>query len=83
MIKLRLLWRNTKEEVIQHLRMKRIAYGSASSSFHSTRCLKDIAIRTEHPAVADALNQCFYVDDFLSGAKSIAEARQIVKDLCQ
>ena len=78
----RLLWRNTKEKVIQHLRMKRVTYGIASSAFHSTRCLKDIAIRTELPAVADDLNQCFYVD-FLGGAKSIAETRQIVKDLCQ
>ena len=33
--------------------------------------------------MADALNQCFYVDDFLGGANSITEARQIVKDLCQ
>ena len=52
----RLLWRNTKEDVIQHLRMKRVTYGISSSAFHSTRCLKEIATRTELPAVADALN---------------------------
>ena len=42
----RLLWRNSKNEEIQHVRMKRVTYGIASSAFHSTRCPKEVASQT-------------------------------------
>ena len=32
--------------------------------------------------MANALNNCFYVDDFLGGADSIEDARNLVKELC-
>ena len=70
----RLLWRNSKSEEIQHLRMQRVTYGIASSAFHSTRCLKEVASQTQFESVAYALNNCFYVDDFLGGADSIEDA---------
>ena len=78
----RLLWRNSKNEEIQHLRMKRVTYGIASSAFHSKRCLKEVASQTQFESVANALNNCFYVDDFLGGADSIEDARNLVKELC-
>ena len=61
------LWRNSKDEEIKHLQMKRVTYGIASSAFHSTRCLKKVANRAHIPFVADAIDKCFYVDDFISG----------------
>ena len=79
----RLLWRNSKNEEIQHLRMKRVTYGIASSAFRSTRCLKEVASQTQFESVQNALNNCFYVDDFLGGADSIEDARNLVKELCQ
>ena len=79
----RLLWRNSKDEEIKHLRMKRVTYGIASSAFHSTRCLKEVANRAHSSNVADSLNKCFYVDDFLGGANSIDEARSLIRELCQ
>ena len=78
----RLLWRNSKNEEIQHLRMMRVTYGIASSAFHSTRCLKEVASQTQFESVTNALNNCFYVDDFLGGADSIEDARNLVKELC-
>ena len=78
----RLLWRNSKNEKIQHLRMKRVTYGIASSAIHSTRGLKEVARQTQLESVAHALNNCFYKDDFLGGADSIADARNLVKELC-
>ena len=77
----RLLWRNSKNEEIQHLRMKRETYGIASSAFHSTRCFKEVASQTQFESVANALNNCFYVDDFLGGADSIKDAQNLVKEL--
>ena len=78
----RLLWRSKKDEKVKHMRMKRVTYGIASSAFHSTRCLKEVANRTNNHTVADALNNSFYVDDFLCGANTITEARNLMKDLC-
>ena len=78
----RILWRNSENEDIKHLRMKRVTYGIAPSAFHSTRCLKEVANRTQIQSVADALNTCFYVDDFLGGADSIEDARKLLKSLC-
>ena len=78
----RLLWRSKKDEKVKHMRMKRVTYGIASSAFHSTRCLKEVANRTNNHTVADALNSSFYVDDFLGGAYTITEARNLMKDLC-
>ena len=62
--------------------MKRVTYGIGSSAFHSTCCLKEVANRTNNHTVADALNNSFYVDDFLGGANTITEARNLMKDLC-
>ena len=67
----RLLWRNSKNEEIQHLRMKRWTYGIASFAFHSTRCPKEVASQTQFESMANALNNCFYVDNFLGGADGI------------
>ena len=59
-----------------------MTYGFASSAFHSTRCLKEVASQTQFESVANALNNCFSVDDFLGGADSFEDARNLVKELC-
>ena len=77
----RSLWRESKDGPLRHLRMKRVTYGIASSSFHSTRCLKEIANHTENSIVRDCLNRSFYVDDFLGGAPTINEAKNLLDNL--
>ena len=77
----RILWRESKDGPLRHLRMKRVTYGIASSAFHSTRCLKEIANRTENSIVRDCLYRCFYVDDFLGGAPTIDEAKSLLDNL--
>ena len=47
----RLLWRNRKNEKIQHLRMKRVTNGIASSAFHYKRGLKEVARQTQLESV--------------------------------
>ncbi|XP_063722419.1 uncharacterized protein LOC134848836 [Symsagittifera roscoffensis] len=39
----RILWRSNKSDEIKHLKMTRVTYGIASSAFHSTRCLNEVA----------------------------------------
>ena len=61
--------------------MIRVTYGIASSSFHSTRCLKEVAKRTCNSKVQIHLEHSFYVDDFLGGANSVEDARKLIADL--
>ena len=63
--------------------MKRVTYGVASSAFHSTRCLEEVAHRTENSIVRDCVNRCFYVDDFLGGAPTIAEVKILLESLVE
>ena len=72
------LTKTFKDKKVKHMRMKRVTYGNASSAFHSTRCLKEVANRTNNHTVADALNKSFYVDDFLGGANTITEAQRVI-----
>ena len=61
--------------------MTSVTYGIASSSFHSTRCLKEVSKRTCNPNVQHHLEHSFYVDDFLGGANSVEDARKLIADL--
>ena len=77
----RLLWRNTSQDPLKHLRLTRIIYGVSCSAHLSTRCLTETANRTQKPHVAHALRHAFYVDDFLGGAHSLEEAQHLIQDL--
>ena len=39
----RLLWRDSNEDFIKQFRMTRVTYGIASSAFHSTRSVVEVA----------------------------------------
>ena len=81
---LRLLWRFSEDEPVQTFRLTRVIYGVASSSYHSIRCLREAAQLDGVPKAAkEAILRDFYVDDILTGASSIEEAEQLLKDLIQ
>ena len=77
----RINWRERKEVPVHIFCMTRVTYGIASSSFHSTRCLKEVAKRTCNSKVQYHLEHSFYVDDFLVGANSVEDARKLIADL--
>ena len=74
----RILWRDNPTEPLQHLRMTRVTYGIASSAFHATRCLKQVAELCGETLFVSSIQNDFYVDDFLSGASSTAEAKLLL-----
>ena len=74
----RILWRDNSTEPLQHLRMTRVTYGIASSAFHATRCLKQVAELCGETLFVSSIKNDFYVDDFLSGASSTAEAKVLL-----
>ena len=81
---MRLLWRFSEIEPVQTFRLTRVIYGVASSSYHSIRCLREAAQLEGVPKAAkEAILRDFYVDDILTGARSIEAAEQLLNDLTQ
>ena len=79
----RILWRDNPQEPIKHLRMTRVTYGIASSSFHSIRSLQETANRLSDDSLKRAILHDFYVDDYLGGAADNDSARKLVFTLIQ
>ena len=61
--------------------MTRVTYGIASSAFHSTRSVVEVANLCKDQVLAQSIN-VFYVDDYLSGAESIEDAKTKVDKIC-
>ena len=79
----RILWRDDETQKLQTLRMTRVTYGIASSAFHSTRCLADIADKTSDEENKYPIKHGFHVDDFFGGSNSTDEARILIQKLCE
>ena len=79
----RILWRDNPQEPIKHLRMTRVTYGIASSSFHSIRSLQETANRLSDDLLKRAILHDFYVDDYRGGAADNDSARELVFTLIQ
>ena len=80
----RILWKFTADGPVETLRMTRVTYGVASSSYHSIRSLRECANLSEvSTEVQRAILRNFYVVDILTGAISIDEARILQKQLME
>ena len=80
----RIVWRDYVTDEIRELRMTRVTYGVARSSYHSTRALQESG-KTNGPkpnTVNVNLND-FWVDDLLSGANTLEEACVLQDDLIE
>lgn len=73
----RILWRI--KDKIQTLQINTLTFGAASSPFLAIRVLIELANneRLKYPSAAEILTKHLYVDDLLSGANDVAEARAI------
>ena len=63
--------------------MLRCLYGIASSAFHCTRAVKEVADLCANKDLGHSIKVDFYVDDYLSGANSITEAKLKVAKVCK
>ncbi|KAL7724477.1 hypothetical protein ACLKA6_013879 [Drosophila palustris] len=79
-----ILWRDSPEEDIKVFKLDTVTYGTKSAPFQSVRAMHQLAIdeRDAYPIGSRALQQEFYVDDFISGANSVEEARQKMDQTC-
>ena len=79
----RIVWRFKPNESVQDFRLTTVTYGTASAAYLATRALNQVAIdegNIDLEAKRKILND-FYVDDLLSGASSIEEARRIIDSI--
>lgn len=80
----RIVWRSSPSAEIKHYELNTVTYGTASASFLSTRCLKQIAIDNTilFPRESEIIASDFYVDDLLTGAEDLNELLIIRQNLC-
>ena len=80
----RILWRDFLTDEIRELRMTRVTYGVASSSYHSTRALQESGkTNGPNPNIVNVILNDFWVDDLLSGADTLEEACVLKDDLIE
>lgn len=77
----RILWRSHSSEKIKTYELNTITYGTASAPFLAIRTLNQVLEdnKKKYPLAASRIND-FYVDDFISGADSENEAKQLCEE---
>lgn len=81
----RIYWRNKDAEEVSTYQLKTVTYGTACAPYLATRCLKQLAIEDgdNYPKAKQVLMSDFYMDDVLSGAHTIEEARELQGQLIE
>lgn len=77
----KILWLENDE--IKEFHLNTITFGLAPASFLAIRCLHKLAEDEAHnfPLAAKLLKEDFYVDNLMTGASTIAEAREIYNQM--
>jgi len=81
----RILWRDDPETDIKTYELTTVTYGTSSASYLATRCLKYLAEQhaSTFPVGAKCAERDFYVDDLLTGADTITDAKLIIQEIAQ
>ncbi|XP_039303433.1 uncharacterized protein LOC120357334 [Solenopsis invicta] len=81
----RILWRSDPNSDVQTYELSTLTYGTSSTSFLATRCLKNLAEQhaSIYPIGSTCVQRDFYVDDMLSGADTIEEVSRIRDETIQ
>lgn len=66
-----ILWRDNPSDEIGIFQLNTVTYGTVSAAFLSCKCLKRLAQECTIPDVAHAINNNFYVDDFINSNDSM------------
>lgn len=81
----RILWRSNVNDPVQAFELNTLTYGTASAPFLAIRCLIELAnqIEVKLPEIARIIRNNFYVDDLLTGAKTIEQAIELRQKITQ
>ena len=79
----KILWREDYRQPIKIFTLNTTTYETSSASFLAPRSLKQLANDEENvfPNASVALREDFYMDDLLTGARTIEDAKKIVSEL--
>jgi len=79
----RILWRFSLEEPVKEYQLNTVTYGQACAPYLAIRCLRQLATEGSgrYSLAARALLNDTYVDDIITGADTIDDARNLRKQL--
>lgn len=79
----KILWRKDPSEPIKTYVLKTVTFGTSCAPFLAVRTLHQLANdeQKRFPLAAEILKRDVYVDDFLSGAQTLEEARKLRDEL--
>ena len=76
-----ILWRESPNMQPETFLLSTVSYGTAAAPFLAIRTLHQAALEEPDKSIATKIREDFYVDDFMSGAFSEAEAKTLVKKI--
>lgn len=81
----RILWRNDSALEVSTYELTIVTYGTASVSYLATRCLKHLAEQhsSKYPIGSLHIKRDFYVDDLLTRADTVRDARLLRDEIIQ
>lgn len=79
----KIVWRSNPNEPIKTFELNTVTYGTTAASFLAIRCLHQVAneCETEHPRIADIIQNDMYVDDLLTSVDTQEEAKYICETI--
>ena len=79
----KILWRKNQNEPVKVFQLDTVTQGTASAPFLAARTLHQLAVDegSKFPRAAKVLKNDFYVDDLLTGATNIREAKKLKQEL--
>lgn len=78
-----IVWREDPSEDLKYFQLNTVTYGTASASFLSTRCVKQVAIDNfeKFPEESKIIMNDFYIDDLLTGSTDDSTLLNIQRNL--
>ncbi|XP_055605044.1 uncharacterized protein LOC129753271 [Uranotaenia lowii] len=79
----RILWRFSPTDPIDTFELLTVTYGTKPAPFLATRCLKQLSLdeASKYPLAAKRLEKDVYMDDVITGAMDVDEAKVLRKQL--
>ncbi|GFX86894.1 integrase catalytic domain-containing protein [Trichonephila clavipes] len=79
----RILWRENMDEPIKTFELSTVTYGTTSAPFLATRTLKQLALEEAEnfPLGSSVVMSDRYIDDVLTGAETLLEAKELKNQL--
>lgn len=80
----RILWRNNQSEPVKSFELNTVTYGTTCAPYLAIRCLRELAAETtDLPFAARVIQEDCYMDDVLTGTKTVKEAIELQKQLSE